>query len=81
MSREPRSISCFIMEGEGEEKSLPRQRQQQPKILIIGAGIAGLAAGKYLQLEGFNDFTILEASDRIGGRIWSVPVGKLTQSE
>ncbi|KAK3743214.1 hypothetical protein RRG08_064067 [Elysia crispata] len=74
MSREPRSISCFIMEGEGEEKSLPRQRQQQPKILIIGAGIAGLAAGKYLQLEGFTDFTILEASDRIGGRIWSVPV-------
>ena len=60
------------MEGVGQEKS----RKRQPKVIIIGGGIAGLAAGKYLQLEGFNDFVILEASDRIGGRIWSVPVGK-----
>ncbi|XP_076461064.1 spermine oxidase-like [Babylonia areolata] len=43
-----------------------------PKILIIGAGIAGVAAGKRLVEEGFNNFKIFEASDRIGGRIWSV---------
>ncbi|XP_005092230.1 spermine oxidase [Aplysia californica] len=68
MSRE--RVSCSIMEGGGQEKS----KKRQPKTIIIGGGIAGLAAGKYLQLEGFNDFLILEASDRIGGRIWSVPV-------
>ncbi|KAK7109291.1 spermine oxidase-like isoform X2 [Littorina saxatilis] len=43
-----------------------------PKIVIIGAGIAGIAAGNKLSKEGFADFKIFEASDRIGGRIWSV---------
>ncbi|KAL8572691.1 hypothetical protein ACOMHN_049820 [Nucella lapillus] len=45
---------------------------EEPKIVIIGAGIAGIAAGKRLVEEGFTDFKIFEASDRIGGRIWSV---------
>uniref|UniRef100_A0A0B6ZE42 Amine oxidase domain-containing protein n=1 Tax=Arion vulgaris TaxID=1028688 RepID=A0A0B6ZE42_9EUPU len=58
------------MEGEGQKKS----KKRLPKIVIVGAGIAGLAAGKYLELEGLNDYIILEASDRIGGRIWSVPI-------
>jgi len=56
------------------EEMKGKSRKRQPKTIIIGGGIAGLAAGKYLQLEGLNEFTILEASDRIGGRIWSVPV-------
>ncbi|KAL8558515.1 hypothetical protein ACOMHN_038839 [Nucella lapillus] len=43
-----------------------------PKIVIIGAGIAGVAAGNMLAKEGFTNFKILEASDRIGGRIWTV---------
>lgn len=39
-------------------------------ILIIGAGIAGLAAARYLVENGF-DVTILEGRDRIGGRIYT----------
>jgi polyamine oxidase len=39
------------------------------KIIIIGAGIAGLAACKRLIELGF-DAKILEARDRCGGRIW-----------
>jgi spermine oxidase len=42
------------------------------KVIIIGAGIAGIAAGNTLANAGFDDFLILEATDRIGGRIWSV---------
>ncbi|MES2217710.1 MAG: FAD-dependent oxidoreductase [Pseudomonadota bacterium] len=38
------------------------------KVLIIGAGIAGLAACKQLLEYGF-DAKILEAQDRVGGRI------------
>lgn len=38
------------------------------KVLIIGAGAAGLYAGYVLKSQGV-DFTILEASDKIGGRI------------
>src|SRR5579872_4515142 len=39
------------------------------KILIIGAGIAGLAAAQDLIHNGF-DVTILEARSRLGGRIY-----------
>lgn len=37
---------------------------------IIGAGISGLAAAELLTREG-DDVTVLEARDRIGGRIWT----------
>ncbi|PCJ58875.1 MAG: hypothetical protein COA79_12465 [Planctomycetota bacterium] len=39
-----------------------------PLVIIIGAGIAGLAAAKHLKQNGIECF-ILEAQDRIGGRI------------
>jgi spermine oxidase len=45
-----------------------------PKIVIIGAGAAGLAAASRLFKNGFKDVIVLEASDRIGGRIHSVNV-------
>ena len=50
--------------------------EKRPKIVIIGAGIAGIAAGNLLCSTGFDDFTILEATDRIGGRILSIDLGK-----
>ncbi|HSW38664.1 MAG TPA: FAD-dependent oxidoreductase, partial [Acidobacteriota bacterium] len=37
-------------------------------VIIVGAGLAGLSCARRLQTEGF-DFRIVEASDRIGGRI------------
>jgi monoamine oxidase len=41
-----------------------------PSLAIIGAGIAGLTTALTLQDAGF-DYTLYEASDRIGGRIHS----------
>jgi len=43
---------------------------QRFDVIIVGAGIAGLAAANELDSKGF-DVLILEARDRIGGRIWS----------
>lgn len=43
---------------------------QQPKVLIIGAGFAGLAAAWQLRKRGI-DVTVLEARNRIGGRVFT----------
>lgn len=52
------------------------RRTRQPRIVVIGAGLAGLSATKTLLENGFTDVTILEATDRIGGRVQSVNLGK-----
>ena len=40
------------------------------RIVVIGAGLAGLAAARELQKRG-HEVVIVEARDRIGGRIWT----------
>lgn len=40
------------------------------KTIIVGAGIAGLSAGYHLKQAG-QEAIILEARDRIGGRVWT----------
>jgi monoamine oxidase len=41
-------------------------------VIVIGAGLAGLAAAEELHRAGA-DVTVFEARDRVGGRVWSVP--------
>ena len=41
-----------------------------PRIAVIGAGLAGLAAATELVKTG-HDVTVYEARDRVGGRVWS----------
>ena len=43
---------------------------KEVKVLVIGAGISGLAAAKSLNDSGY-DVTMLEAKDRIGGRLYT----------
>ncbi|XP_066992661.2 spermine oxidase [Anabrus simplex] len=45
------------------------------KVVIIGAGMAGLSAANHLVKNGMTDFMILEARNRIGGRIVSTKMG------
>uniref|UniRef100_R7W3Y3 Polyamine oxidase n=1 Tax=Aegilops tauschii TaxID=37682 RepID=R7W3Y3_AEGTA len=40
-----------------------------PRVIIVGAGMSGISAGKRLSEAGITDLVILEATDRIGGRI------------
>ena len=44
-------------------------------VIIIGAGIAGLATAEELTKQGVDNVLILEARDRIGGRIWTDTIG------
>jgi len=53
-----------------------RNMSESPKIVIVGAGIAGVAAANVLTKAGLTNFVILEATDRIGGRILSIDLGK-----
>jgi cation diffusion facilitator CzcD-associated flavoprotein CzcO len=42
---------------------------REPRVVIIGAGVAGIATAVTLQRAGFHDFTILEKGADVGG-VW-----------
>jgi monoamine oxidase len=47
------------------------------RVAVVGAGFAGLAAADALRGEGA-EVVVLEARDRVGGRVWSVPFNGAT---
>lgn len=62
-------LPSTMCDYDGEKQS------KHVEIVIIGAGMAGLSAAKHLMKNGRSDFLILEARNRIGGRIISIDVG------
>lgn len=44
--------------------------KKQQRVLIVGAGMAGLAAAKTLRQAGY-EVVVVEGRDRLGGRIWT----------
>ena len=42
---------------------------QKVKVLILGGGMAGISAARTLEINGEDDFVVLEAGSEIGGRI------------
>ena len=61
------SIAAFLA---SLTKTAAAQSANSKTVVVIGAGIAGLGAAKYLQSQGAK-VIVLEAGDRIGGRIWT----------
>ena len=56
------------MSGEGTKTSW--------KVVIVGGGVAGLSAARELFTRGLDDVVILEARNRIGGRVIGIDVGE-----
>jgi len=62
-----------------KKSDLTMANKNGKKIIILGAGIAGMTAAYELRKAGY-DCTILEARDRTGGRNWTVR-GGTTETE
>ena len=56
-----------------ENFALPRASGDQ-SVVILGAGVAGLVSAYELQRAGYR-VTVIEAADRIGGRVWTIRGG------
>lgn len=76
---QPISGSLNPKETKSQTQILPPIKQ--PKIVIIGAGIAGLTAAQTLVQSGLRSLTLLEASERYGGRIFTKQFGDVNHCE
>ena len=58
------------------ESETDKEPKNYHKFLIIGGGISGLSAASHLAKNGFRDFRLLEARNRLGGRIATMQIGQ-----
>lgn len=73
-------IATIIMssdekQSENESDSSTGGGNGKCKVIIVGAGMAGLSAAHHLIKNGCSDFKVLEARRRIGGRIIQIDIG------
>jgi monoamine oxidase len=57
--------------AEAADFTLPPGSGKGRSVVVLGAGIAGLVAAYELQRAGYA-VTLLEARDRVGGRVWTI---------
>ncbi|KGR79155.1 flavin monoamine oxidase family protein [Ureibacillus manganicus] len=60
----------LLKKGKEKQSQDRKERKNNPKVVIVGAGLAGLTCAYRLKQEGI-DATVYEASNRAGGRCWT----------
>ena len=60
---------------------MERRDKDLLNVAVIGAGLSGLAAARALSAAGLAQFAVLEARDRVGGRVLNGTVAKGFQVE
>ncbi|XWS25862.1 hypothetical protein CRYUN_Cryun27aG0103800 [Craigia yunnanensis] len=77
--RDPQYVQSAAYDNPDGNHHLQGDSEVRKKIIVVGAGPAGLTAARHLQRQGFS-VVVLEARNRIGGRVYtdgsslSVPV-------
>jgi monoamine oxidase len=83
-AQSPQSATCSLYDSIGQRTAYDNNTQPVPgapsrasaRIVIVGAGMAGLAAADdLLNTYGFANVRVLEAGDRVGGRVRSEDTG------
>jgi monoamine oxidase len=67
---EPQKHDCVTYAGKCDNNARRFMTSTQYDVLVIGAGVAGLQAGRLLAEAG-QRVAVVEARPRIGGRIWT----------
>ncbi len=65
-----RALAASMLPALGTRCALAAPPTGEARVVVIGAGIAGLAAAAQLEAAGV-PVTVLEARQRIGGRVWT----------
>ena len=70
---DPGTLTGARDSGLAAAEQVARLAEPGERVAVIGAGIAGLSAAVHLVDAGF-EVVVVEARDRVGGRVWSVDV-------
>lgn len=64
----PEELGHLVRDGAGKPPpNLPEEKWERKGVVIIGAGIAGLAAARRLLAGGYEDFVVVELESEPGG--------------
>ncbi len=76
----PASAQARSKKRKHKHKSNPKSTTRRADVVVVGAGFAGLRAAQLIHQAG-HSVIVLEARDRVGGRVWNHDLGSGRISE